>query len=85
MAVIGPHCENYFMRPIGTALLDVWSPVTSTAGSNWTQNNTAPRIKDAVDGANFSTDRTNGPWSSNHYGPWSWNTGRSAPTESHLL
>ena len=85
MAVIGNKTENYFMRPTGTAPLDVWSPVTSTAGSNWTQNNTAPRIKDAVDGTNFSTNRTNGPWSTNHYGPWCWNTGRSAPTESHLL
>ena len=85
MAVIGPQFENYFMRPVGQGPLNVWSPLTTNEGTNWSQNNTAPRIKDAVDGTNFSTNKSNGPWGSGHYGPWCWNTGRSAPTQSHLL
>ena len=82
LSVLGQSIENYWRRPTNESVLapnksTMWSRNTQTEGTDWTQNVTVGHLYQAKANTGFSTDKTNGPWSSGHFGPWGWNYDRS--------
>lgn len=85
MGVLGPSCELYYGRNPGVSRTNVFNRNTVTENTDWTQNRSTKSLTQAINNTGYRTNKTNGPWSSGHYGPWGWDTAYSNPGNSNCL